>query len=217
VYTDSNITEPNSNSSLINCIPGLIIPRTFQSTVFPSTAALPTGRPGDTGSTGGAGATGATGLSGPFGPPGNIGAPGSVGTQGNVGPRGDSGPKGAEGVDGIPGRVGEKGPLGFEGSQGSSGKQGYTGPRGLNGENVIVPFGGLTQKPRPDDSAQDVLAMTSDEDSSYWSSKDAIMGVFIWLAILSFILFVVMVTIGALCCLYHVAVRSKSVKQPQVK
>lgn len=192
VIDDSNSTD---TATVAACPLNLIIPS------FTTTMAATTQTPQRTGAPG---ATGATGPMGDLGTQGSPGAPGVLGATGMQGSTGSAGSTGGTGDTGYPGVVGPPGSMGDTGATGPSGPPGEKGATGSTGS--IGPQG----LPGPSANLSDVNGQPNTDASRQGSSTSApwyrrhmmIVGVYIWLAILSFLSLVVVIWTLVLCSLY---------------
>lgn len=143
----------------------------------------PMGEPGSPGMPGAPGPTGFTGQQGPMGPPGMIGVAGDVGYTGVVGPPGPMGDTGASGASGLPG------------AKGATGATGLMGPQGPPGPSANV--SDITDPSQPSASQQGTSA------SVPWHRRQSmIIGVYIWLAIISFLSLIIFIWTLVLCSVY---------------
>ena len=177
-YIDTNMTLYNdTDDDFPACPKGLIIPPYGDATLPPTSPAPPvTGRPGADG------ATGPQGIKGNDGVNGSQGEQGEHGEQGETGEQGEQGVMGAAGFNGSVGATGVRGSMGYNGStgvKGDTGAVGPVGPRGLPGAVVTV------QPPEP--------ANVQAEDDGLFSNPTYIMGLSIWVVVVSIIVVIAII------------------------
>lgn len=175
------IVAETGSDGMVNC-PDVQIPVETSTTMRTTTMLPPTGRPGDTGATGQKGEpgdTGDTGNTGFTGATGNTGRTGHIGVVGVIGSMGDTG---ATGFTGHTGRTGPVGVIGLAGATGDAGPQGETGPRGETGKSAAPP-------PRTGEQSE----------GKWWREEWCIKGLYIWLAVVSFLALVALVWSIVLC------------------
>lgn len=185
VETSPNIiaaAKPDSNGNVdcpLSTIPPWNLP---QVTTIPPSPRPWIGYPGE---------DGVTGPPGPIGPPGPMGLPGPepTGYPGAAGPLGPDGPPGPSGMM-ASGFTGPQGPQ--SNITGLPGATGVQGPIGLPG-----PVG-----PKGNDYVANSTALNAQASSQAASDKrgNLIVGIVIWLAILSFIVIIVFIIVVVYCC-----------------
>lgn len=187
-YVDSNVS-----TSEVDCAKGVLIDGVGQQTTTP--IAIPSGQPGQVGPTG---FVGNQGMIGPVGPPGVI--IGDTGSTGPNGPLGNQGSTGQIGQPGIPGIVGDVGPVGYTGPL-APGDTGSQGPPGMIGPPGILINLTATNPP------QNVVSQDSSSDSLAWTSELFMIGMLIWLSIISTIVIVLLLCLfvasGFICDLHE--------------
>ena len=177
-YVDTKMDLYNDTTEEFpECPKGLRIPPYGVVTLPPTPP--PTGKPGATGARGPAGIQGATGANGTQGEKGEVGSTGEQGPIGATGPRGFNGSVGATGPEGPIGLVGATGEKGDKGDVGDEGPMGPVGPQGPAGETITIPA--------------PVAAEAVDEDTSMFSDPDFVMGLFIWLIILTILFIIILI------------------------
>jgi len=142
------------------------------------------------------GMTGATGPKGPPGDPGMMGATGPVGVKGDTGPIGLFGSTGAAGDLGATGATGS---FGFSGVMGPEGRIGDTGLMGATGSDGATGPVGPPGPPGTSAPVENQAASSSDGCTGFLMSENFLVGVIIWLALLSLLLLTILVIIVALC------------------
>lgn len=176
--------ENSTDNDYVKCPMSLIPPHEFETiTISP-------------------GMTGATGPTGPSGNTGPIGATGPFGMTGATGPEGPVGPIGVQGYEGATGNTGPLGATGGTGPEGQVGATGLVGSTGANGE--VGPVG----PPGPPGTSGPVdtrVAPSSDGCTGFLMSEDFMIGMIIWLGILSLLLLTILIIVIFLC----VELRSK--------
>lgn len=156
--------------------------------VLSTTAGSSTPRPPLTGAMGSTGDTGQQGPAGSAGQIGSTGFPGATGFTGPDGPPGLPGLIGSTGRRGEKGSIGEPGPIGANGTMGVRGATGFTGPMGPPG------------LPGPDaDPKSNPSTGESTGEQLWWRRESLITGMYIWLAILSFLFLVCFIWSAVLC------------------
>jgi len=200
----AHVFTGDANATSIGCVSGLVIPSGIKSTLTTTTQSV-TGRPGAIGATGPSGQPGETGGTGLPGTPGIIGPAGGTGSTGFTGPVGQSGYTGAIGSPGQGGSMGSDGLQGVVGSVGMQGATGNTGARGYPGLNMALPFSARSHSKSHDSFLTVSNVLQLDVLSEYWSRDDAIISVFIWLAVFSFVLFCLLLFVSALACVFRSA------------
>ncbi|ESO03573.1 hypothetical protein HELRODRAFT_191878 [Helobdella robusta] len=199
-YADDSSAGAGSSSpgSVGKCTNGLLIPRSLASNV----TAKPTVPPfykGVQGSKGQAGVKGATGFQGIPGQQGSQGQPGKIGPTGSTGETGQTGPMGNTGWignTGATGFMGATGSLGPTGLQGPIGVLGDTGEPGFRGKNYTKDLGKKhTNENKNNDTGQ--VSMLISE--SFFDKDIAIIALFIWLPIISFLCLLTLIIIIVLC------------------
>lgn len=163
---------------------------TWEISVNPGGPPGPPGPPGPLGPPGPPGTDGLVGLPGQQGPPGPPGSTGLQGPPGALGPPGQNGANGAPGGIGFPGPAGATGPIGPTGPTGPMGFTGSQGPPGLPG-----PPGGSGGS--GGDGGLNAGASTGGcSCSSGVLSQNVIIGLIVWLIILTIIVFVLIVIVA---------------------
>jgi hypothetical protein len=198
-YVDINVNNASSSSSssstssitYTNCTKGLTLRPVLATQATSTTTYLPpTGLPG---------VIGERGITGEIGLPGSTGSAGIQGVKGQAGP-GQQGYTGAvgqpgpifPGENGTVGQSGISGETGYTGFTGSMGAIGATGPMGLAGSDMFMP------RPTPNTGKQ--------VSAEYWQTDMCIEGMYIWLAIASFVVLLCLIllladcVIASLCC-----------------
>jgi len=193
--SSSSTASGNQTSAGVTCPSGLTIPSMTMTVAMTTTTPPRTGAPGATGATGATGQigdTGATGVTGPFGATGVLGATGPMGATGSTG---SPGAIGVMGSTGARGNYGATGPMGLPGPKGATGATGPSGPQGPPGPSANV--SGSASQPRTGASNQ-----MNNNNVKWWRRQSIIVGVYIWLAIVSFLALVVLIWTLVLCGLY---------------
>lgn len=156
------------------------------------------------------GMTGATGPTGPSGNPGSMGDTGPIGQTGATGPAGSPG---LTGTQGFLGAYGATGPMGFTGVTGPEGQIGATGLIGATGSDGVVGPVGPPGPPATSAPLDNKAASSSDGCTGFLLSENFMIGMIIWLCILSLLLLTVLVIIVALC----VELRSKGKEEKEAR
>lgn len=181
-YIDTDLGQYNESgdTDYPPCPRNLLIPE--HGVTGPTVPALPppTGRPGD------------PGPQGPPGPRGLTGPQGQQGIQGEDGEQGPEGPAGSQGPIGPAGQNGSRGPSGPAGGQGPTGPQGEKGEQGERG--APGPQGPPGDRSGTVDTPQAVIG----EDDGFFDDPDVVMGLAIWLFIVTLVIIVLVIVLALL-------------------
>lgn len=188
-YYLDNSNQSSSNETTVDCPPNLSIDDVLTTTTTP--IPISSGVPGGVGQKGYLGFPGPYGSSGAPGDQGGTGPQGPLGVPGSIGPLGAPGSTGSLGSKGVIGDTGDLG-LAVNGPPGLTGPAGRTGPPGqlvyVNASEKL----GLESAP--------VSSSDSSDWSTKWTSELFMIGLLIWLAILSSIILMLLLCLVIVSC-----------------
>jgi preprotein translocase subunit SecG len=192
IYTDDNSTF---SSQIVECNPDAQIPDSGTRQV----ATIPPPVKGVSGAMGPVGYTGSTGFTGDTGIMGLIGNTGDTGIMGAEGVKGAMGINGTYGATGPIGSTGYTGPVGNTGAIGATGATGATGAKGPAGRDGEIMYNDTDSS----NTSYSAVAGSSEQLTPSWTSENYMVGVVIWLSILSFIVIIFLILLVVLTCTYR--------------
>lgn len=187
----SNWNSSSNETSSVDCPPNLSV--NDVSLITTSPVPISSGVPGIVGTKGPPGFTGAVGPPGSLGDQGATGLQGPFGPPGSEGSTGATGPTGPQGTKGVMGDTGDAGPV-VNGPPGATGPMGPLGPPGK-----LLPVD-APQKAALESNTPSAASASSDDWSTRWTSELFMIGLLIWLAIVSALFLALLLGLAVASC-----------------